>query len=243
MNLTHRPAVGRQPLKKKLAAYTAVATVAAGAANELHAGVVYDDFEDVVIVGALGGSEVASIDLDDNGTVDFQIAHEPVASTIGTALAIPCEGFTNPSATNNRFAMTQANGSYYLQNIAEDATIDDTLPNLGTGGTQTFGFLAYGSAQDCANCDFSAPTTGYIGVSFDAGGQTNYGWIRLRVDEGAFNRVTLLDSAYNDMGQAILAGQVPEPGGLGLLALGGIGLTTMRRRRSVGNGSEDKQTV
>lgn len=229
--MTSKNTTTRKTLTKKLATYAAAATAVAGATTETNAGVVYDDFDDVVLQGALGGSLVASIDLDDNGSIDFQLGHQPITPHIGAALGVVCEGFTNPSSTANRFAMVPANGTYYLQNIAEGATIDGTLPNLNAGGTQAFGYLAYGSVADCAECEFTAPTTGFIGLSFDVGGQTNYGWIRVRVDNGTTNRLTLLDSAYNDMGQAIRAGQVPEPGGLGLLALGGLGVSTLRRRR------------
>ncbi len=220
----------KTPLARQLAKYAAAASAVSWIATEVSAGVVYDDFDDVVLQGDLGSSVVASIDIDDNGVIDFEFGQQPVTSSIGTAIAIPCEGFTNPSVTPNRIAMKTVHGGFYIQNIAEGATIDDSLPNLGPGGTQTFGYLAYGAVADCIECEFN-DTTGFVGLSFEVDGQTNYGWIRVRVDEGGNNRLTLLDSAYNDMGQPISAGQVPEPGGLGLLAVGGVGLMALRRRR------------
>ena len=49
-----------------------------------------------------------------------------------------------------------------------------------------------------------------------------------------WNAYTVVDYAYADAGESILAGQteVPEPGTLGLLATGAIGLLLWRRKRS-----------
>lgn len=76
------------------------------------------------------------------------------------------------------------------------------------------------------------PGTGFVGFRFDDGGGFQYGWIRLEMIAGApLNDFRLVDYAYGDVGDQVVAGQVPEPGSLGLLALGGLGLLAWRKQR------------
>jgi hypothetical protein len=79
---------------------------------------------------------------------------------------------------------------------------------------------------------------GFLGLRFEIDGQTHYGWAELAVvfDQSGLPRYTetlegyAYDTVAND---AILAGQgslAAEPGTLGLLALGSLGLGFLRRR-------------
>jgi len=79
--------------------------------------------------------------------------------------------------------------------------------------------------------------TGYLGLRFQIGGQSHYGWAALTVSleykrgPGPFDEV-LTGYAYDTVAnQALTAGQAPEPGTLGLLALGSLGLGFWRRRK------------
>lgn len=68
-----------------------------------------------------------------------------------------------------------------------------------------------------------------MGVQFDIDGQTHYGWMHLRAN-GGFSEV--YGFAYNTVpGQPILAGQVPEPGTVALLLVGGS-LVWWRHKRA-----------
>lgn len=97
------------------------------------------------------------------------------------------------------------------------------------------GTLAYGAGYTYSLFKEEG-TRGYVGFSFDAGEGTQYGWVQVKMDTGpSKNAFTVVDYAYADAGEAIWAGQqsaaVPEPGSLGLLATGGIGLLLWRRAR------------
>lgn len=84
--------------------------------------------------------------------------------------------------------------------------------------------------------------TGYLGLEFEVDGLPYYGWAEISVGFGQRGyREGLLGYAYDTIpGQAIRAGQrsatlepgtaTPEPGTLGLLALGSLGLAFWRPR-------------
>jgi hypothetical protein len=73
---------------------------------------------------------------------------------------------------------------------------------------------------------------GFAGFRFDNGSGPQYGWARIDMDGAPGNSFTLVDFAWADVGDSITAGQVPEPGSLALLALGGAGLLAWRTRRA-----------
>jgi hypothetical protein len=77
---------------------------------------------------------------------------------------------------------------------------------------------------------FTLDETGYVGFGFGNGIDFNYGWIEFTVfDEGPFTFMTMTGWAYNDeVNGSITVGQIPAPGALGLLAIGGL---AGRRRR------------
>lgn len=97
--------------------------------------------------------------------------------------------------------------------------------------------------------------TGYIGFRFNNGAGVQYGWARVRMSRLPGNPFKVLDYAYADPGESITTGQrssngqspdhvtagqtsspsrdaaLPKVGSLGLLALGGAGILTWRRKR------------
>lgn len=74
---------------------------------------------------------------------------------------------------------------------------------------------------------------GYLGLTFQDGGNTYYGWARVEVDySNPDGPITLFEYAYeNTPSGSIDAGAVPEPSTLGLLAAGAVGLSALRRSR------------
>jgi hypothetical protein len=81
----------------------------------------------------------------------------------------------------------------------------------------------------------------FVGIRMANG---EYGWIRVNIDYGTIDSSVqevvfrVVDWAYeSEAGQSIQAGQIPEPGtgaltGLGLLALGAVGVRRERARRA-----------
>lgn len=223
------PKTNRQRMAKRLATYMATAASVAVAADKASAEIVYQDLDDILLFSpAVGTSVVAGLDLDDDGTIDFEIGHETVAPGVGTVLAAAGEGLSNPGGTTtNHFAKN----SFYLTNLTAGQMISSSLPNFSAANSN-LGYLAYGGASSCPACEFPATSTGFLGVQFDSGTTTNYGWIRVSVENGSNAQLTIQDLAYENQGHSIAAGQVPEPGCLGLLAMGGAGLLAWRRRRN-----------
>lgn len=95
-------------------------------------------------------------------------------------------------------------------------------------------FLAAGVAatlafnQGFTNSQFENAGEAFVGIKFDT---DRYGWVRLRMSGVPLNSVTIVDYAYGGHGEQVLTGQVPEPSGLALLALGSAGLASWRRRK------------
>jgi hypothetical protein len=99
--------------------------------------------------------------------------------------------------------------------------------NSGSMGN-VFGSMAYGSANPAAQ--FNNANGAYLGLSFASGANVYYGWVRVSINNSAGSFV-VNDWAYENSGAGILAGAVPAPGALGLLALGPAGLGILRGRK------------
>jgi hypothetical protein len=77
----------------------------------------------------------------------------------------------------------------------------------------------------------------FVGIKFNNGAGVQYGWARLTMYGSRFNNFELIDYAYGDPGDAIVAGQTsdgtaPTLESLGGLALGATGLLAWRRRQT-----------
>lgn len=82
---------------------------------------------------------------------------------------------------------------------------------------------------------FSSGVEGIFGFKFNPGGTVLYGWAKVTMIP-ATNTLTVSEWAYEDTGASIPAGVVPEPAttaaGLGVLALGVVGLRHLRTRKA-----------
>ena len=118
-------------------------------------------------------------------------------------------------------------------NIGTFTSVLNMYP-LGPGG-ENINLVMHDYAGTLDNPgEFSASGTGYVGFGFGSGVNFNYGWMEFTSFEEEFegglqSYFSLTGWAYNDeVNGSIEVGQIPAPGVLGLLAIGGL---TCRRRR------------
>ncbi len=230
---------GTNRIKRRLATYATVAAAAnLGLTDSANGDVIYDDIDDVVILeDSVGTGVVVGFDLDSNGTVDLNFGHQQPTPGIGAAVAFVPESRLDTNAIIATGSGLDANGvgdAFYIRNLASSTRVNGSLspwakPQFdATNSRGDLGYLAFGAnVSSCPDCEFPSGTEGYIGVQFDAEGTTTYGWVRVSVD-GPLNAITVHSLAYDNMGGGV---HVPEPGGLGLLAIGGLGVSAMRRRK------------
>ena len=98
-------------------------------------------------------------------------------------------------------------------------------------GTNFYGNMAY-TSFNLGYGSFAGTSDKYLGVRFDIGGNTHYGWIQVQVPADV-TFATITGYAYEDVADAqITAGAIPEPGSLALLAIGAAGLAAWRKKRN-----------
>jgi hypothetical protein len=117
-------------------------------------------------------------------------------------------------------------GSFpYVTALSAGASIDSTTTSGGP-------FDAVLSYPPNPQSQFATANGAFIGLGFPIGPtDVYYAWVRVDINNGA-GTFTIRDYAFNtDAFTPIKAGQTPEPGTLGMLAAGALGLLGMRRKR------------
>lgn len=168
------------------------------------------------------------IDLDGNGSIDFQFGGSDNAGT-----AFQREG-------NNRFIglpdpPPNVGGSGFP--LQDNTVIREIAPNglawIGRGST----ILASCRSTGCSGLFFrpigeGQPdfTRGLLGVEFEAEDGIHYGYIDLKFNAGVTTGFINGWAYESEAGKGITATFIPEPGSHALLMLGLIGLASMRKR-------------
>jgi len=197
---------------------------------------------------ALAGAGTAEADIHYSGLIN-QVFNAPAgSSSFGTFALAPGASFIPAHlATTSGFegialigfrgavsaAFNGATGGYaYVSRLGagQDPTAHQFITSA-SGFFPGYGTLAFRSGY--GGDQWLATGEGFVGFRFNTGSGVQYGWARLTMNSGApLNSFTLNDFAWADVGQSIVTGQIPEPGSLGLLALGAAGLVAWRKQRA-----------
>jgi len=144
--------------------------------------------------------------------------------TMGSVFLAPTQtqpdyGFGYGSSTNPAMA-----GSWGGSSLTGSTSELNSGAVIGTGTT----FSGWNVIEPSGGSSAS-----YMGLAYDLGdGNYNYGWMKYSTSSDS-STITFLGAAMNTTtNESILAGQVPEPSALSLLAVGLGALAMMRRRRS-----------
>lgn len=229
--------------KKKWASYATAAAAIAVGAQTAEADIVHVTVNETV--NGLGGQGEGGVDTFDvlvgsgNG---LRLEHRLVGSEIPPS----GQGFLQVQG-NARFSgqivtITTSSSSStfqrsYVNNLSESpmnfvSQAEDFLANELAARAILFNGYANFPNQQFGN----APGEHFIGFQFtDGAGDLQHGWVRLDLADTVVQEFTVVDFAYSTRGENITVGQtvaVPEPGSLGMLALGALGLAATRRRRN-----------
>ncbi|HWB04759.1 MAG TPA: PEP-CTERM sorting domain-containing protein [Verrucomicrobiales bacterium] len=206
--------------RSKLAAYAAAGTAATFTGTQTSDGAITYTQVGVLLQDTTLDGTVVSRDL------LFDTFHLSLVHGVGTAGAATGYAIVDPDLGGNPtalFAGFSASGYRYVTKVPAGSFISSLAFPLAAGAFATMAFNGgYG------NDKFLAAGEAFIGVKFDT---NRFGWIRLNMSGAPLNAFTIVDFAYGGPGEALRVGQIPEPGSLGLLALGAGGLASWRRRR------------
>lgn len=194
----------------RLTIYAVAAAASAAMASSASATIVYSGPENI----SIPSTNSQAIDLDLNGLDDITLKNYVFGGG-------PYQGATVTFAPGEVVGFNSG-GHAYVKNM----TLGDIVGPASVG-PNFFGSMAYGANNP--NAQFNSITDGLVGFSFPSGANTDYGWVRVDVNN-ANGTFVIKDWAYDDSGASIGAG-VPEPASLGLLALGAVGLACYRGQR------------
>jgi hypothetical protein len=218
-----------------LAYATAGAATALAGVPSAEADITYSGLLNIRFDAPPGGDARMNIQLDQPGNY-LRPVHFLSTGGIGYAALIvrgnaPGQGVAGIFGRSITFGGSTFRYPYLSKlNFGQPISTRPFLVSNDPGPMRALGALAYNLGSGLSQ--WANPGTGYGGFKFDNGGGTQFGWARITMDGGPGNSFTLVDFAYGGVGDSLTAGQVPEPGSLALLAVGGVGLVAWRKRRA-----------
>jgi hypothetical protein len=235
---------GSQSLEARLAAYALAGGAVLAAAEQSQADVIYSGPQSIVVGpnSSYGVNVNSTGPLADN-TIDYtfeQSVEGDFHDFFGRFTAVTVHGH-GPNGVAG-FLRGKKRPTFDLQALRGGQLIPG--PFDFRSGTQSLAYRSVytddGVLESYSSGPFAGGATRFVGLEFDIGGNTHYGWVRVSVVRGPNIlddlQLTIHDWAYQDTpGAAIVAGQgippLPEPGSLAMLALGAVGALALLRYR------------
>ncbi len=226
-------------LEKRLTAYSSMASAVAaitaaggGLAHDATAAIQVVDTNNLPAAGGFFG-DLRAWDVDLDGVPDFYVD----AGSYGYYPSFfigghPSGGIDNGFIANLKYQSYFMASYPFATNLESDAQVGGALTNFLPSAHLASSFSTLGGVYQGG--DF-LNTTGLLGFRFETGnGNLANGWALIETQGFAAGGIgmRILAAAYEDSGDPIGAGQIPEPTSLAFLALGAAGILAIRKHRS-----------
>ena len=194
-------------LDSRLKKYAALATGITAVSGATNAQVQYTDINPDYLVSGNGSSY--ALDLNNDNVVDFEFVTISSSTSI-TYSNFPINvqfdlGLVYPAASSNSWMANSNSSDTTIANIPAGSSIAPS--NLFSGGSAVLGgMINFGILGSYPYGNFLAQE-GFLGVKFQASGNTHYGWIRVEVTADG-KTLSVKDYAYDATpNTAIVAGE------------------------------------
>jgi hypothetical protein len=221
-------------LEKRLLGYAVAATAGAGilSVQAAKASIVVTPVNTTLTNGSL------AIDLNHDGITDFNLVDKDITkSCCFYTQVLRINGDGNVGA-----AVVGGNGAAWALAAGQLIGAGDRFQNVQNFAAHLATAFNDSNSFFFVFGHFANTTDKFLGLKFEISGQTYYGWAEFSFVRAGFDgsipyvTADLQDYAYDTVpNQSLLAGQeataAPEPGALGLLALGFAGLRFWRKKK------------